>query len=193
MLLKTLAETGHEQDTLVIFVADHGEFLGNHGLLLKPSMHFDEILRVPMIMRVPWCERARGRIRGLVELTDVHPTLLGLLGLQVNPGVQGTDWSGSIAAGEPFGREDIYADMHHMPHGPYMAVYTLRTEAWKLNIFPTAGREFGQLFDLRQDPGETCNLYANPAYHGQREELLWRLLQRIHANIDPLPLLLSQW
>ncbi|MCA1810031.1 MAG: sulfatase-like hydrolase/transferase [Kiritimatiellia bacterium] len=77
--------------------------------------------------------------------------------------------------------------------GPYRAVQTLRTPAWKLNVYPDEGRQYGQLFDLHNDPGETRNLYNNGEYRNIREELLWRLLSRTHKNTDPLPLFLTQY
>jgi arylsulfatase A-like enzyme len=203
-LLGALEETGQLANTIVLFNADHGEFLGNHGLIRKPSLHYDEVLRVPLLMRLPGGEAAGRRVPGLVELTDVHPTLLRLAGLGINPGVQGRDWSEALLHNGPIGRESILSDMYDdcvRPEtcliapggGPYMAVQTLRTEGWKLNVYPTAGPEYGQLFDLTNDPDESRNLYGDPAYRDVREGMLWRLMQRIAANADPLPRVLSQW
>jgi len=199
-LITTLRDTGQLERTIIIFNADHGEFLGNHGLLRKTSVHYDETLRVPFLLRLPAQLGAGRRVPGLVELTDICPTLLGLLGLPKHHGIQGIDWSDALHTGKEIGREDIYADMFDMTpqrfgeaSGPFGAVRTLRTRDWKLNIYPTASRQYGQLFDLQHDPDESHNLYGDPAYRDMREEMLWRLLQRIHCNTDPLPLLLTQW
>lgn len=199
-LLDALCETGQMENTLIVFVSDHGEFLGRHGLLRKPSLHYDETLRVPLVIRMPGRTCAPRRETCLVECADVYPTLLGLLGLPVTPGVQGRDWSGALRQGLPMGREDIYADMYAIapqrfgePHGPYTAVRTLRSREWKLNVYPGAGRRYGQLFDLINDPGETRNLYADPHYAAIRETMVWRLLQRIHEGTDPLPPYLTQY
>jgi arylsulfatase A-like enzyme len=199
-LLSALEKSGQMDDTIIIFTADHGEFLGNHGLLRKPSLHYDETLRVPLLIRMPDACSAPRRISGLVELTDVHPTLLGLLELPVNDGVQGIDWSAKLKTGESIGRDDIYADMFDITpqrfgklSGPYTAVQTLRTERWKLNIYPTAGQQYGQLFDLQNDPDESRNLYADANFRDIREELLWRLTSRVHKNTDPLPFWLTQF
>jgi arylsulfatase A-like enzyme len=199
-LLAALEETGQFEDTLILFTADHGEFLGNHGLLRKPSLHYDETLRVPLLMRLPGGSAAGRRERGLVELTDVHPTLLGLLDIPVNDGVQGCDWSAALRAGQPVGRDDIYSDMFDLaslrfgqPTGPYMAVQTLRTEQWKLNVYPTAARPYGQLFDLHNDPEEARNRYADADCREIREDLLWRLNSRVFRNTDPLPFYLTQY
>ncbi|NQU10961.1 sulfatase-like hydrolase/transferase [bacterium] len=199
-LLAALQASGEMDNTLIVFTSDHGEFLGNHGLLRKPSLHYDETLRVPLVIRLPGAATTGRRVPGLVELTDLHPTLIGLLGLPINPGVQGHDWSQAIQTGSPIGREDIYSDMFDITpqrfgelQGPYMAVLTLRTEHWKLNLYPTAGPQYGQLFDLRNDPDESRNRYGDPTHREVRTELLWRLLSRHHQMADPLPLYLTQY
>ncbi len=197
-LLDELRRSGQYENTVIVFVADHGEMLGNHGLLRKPSFHYDELLRVPLIMRVPGVSPRR--IGGLVELVDLYPTVLGILGLAATPGVQGCDWSSALNNGDSIGRGDIYSEMHEMEpmvfesgSGPYAACLTLRTESWKLSVYPAHSHDAGQLFDLRNDPDESVNLFHEPACRDRREQMLWRLTQRTHANIDPLPLRLRQW
>jgi arylsulfatase A-like enzyme len=198
LLLDALRDTRALDDTIIVFVADHGEFLGNHGLLRKPSLHYDETLHVPLMLRAP--QLAPRRIGGLVELVDVYPTLLGLLGIETNPGVQGRDWSESLRNGTAIGREDVYTDMFNMDplvvgrsFGPYMACQTLRTADWKLSIYPTAGPRYGQLFHLADDPTESRNRYGDPTCAAMREQLLWRLVSRCHQQVDPLPLRLTQY
>ncbi len=161
-------------------------------------MHYDDLIRVPLVIHVPGVKARRET--GLVELTDIHPSCLGLVGLDVNAGVQGIDWSTAMRDGSEIGRDDIYSDMYDMapmthdePRGPYGAVQTIRTRQWKLNIYPVAGPGFGQLFDLVNDPDERENLYADPAHRETREDLLWRLHQRTFNDTDPLPLRLTQW
>jgi len=197
-LLDTLDATGQAEHTVVVFVSDHGEMLGNHGLLRKPSFHYDELLRVPLLVRGPGIRPSR--VPGLVELVDLHPTMHGLAGLPINAGVQGEDWSGSLQRGEPVGKTDIYSDMFDMDpmvfeqgQGAFAGCRTLRTDAWKLNVYPDHGPGCAQLFNLRHDPDETTDLYHDPAHRDRREVLFWRLVQRMHAQADPLPLRLRQW
>lgn len=198
-LMRALEETGQIDDTMIVFVSDHGEHLGHHGLIRKPSFHYDQTLRVPLIIKSPGLDGGR-RVRGLVELIDLYPTLLGLLALPVNPGVQGVDWSQALRTSGNIGRRDIYADMfdlnpmtHAQAAGPYCACQTLRTESFKLNIYPTAGRQCSQLFDVRNDPDERINLFHDPAHRDIRDEMLWQMIRRVHANTDPLPRRLTQW
>ena len=199
-IVALLRETGRLDNTIIVFAADHGEMLGNHGLLRKPSMHYDELLRVPLMVRIPGGVGAGRRVSGLVELIDVMPTCLGLLGMPGHPGIQGRDWSESLRQGTQIGREDIHSDMADLDPmvcdrggGPYGAACTLRTAEWKLTIYPTAGMQYGQLFDLVNDPDESHNLYGDAGCRSIREEMLWRLSARAFRNTDPLPLRLTQW
>ena len=193
MLIDRLKQTGQIDNTIIIFAADHGEFLLRRGLMTKPSMHYDELIRVPLMICLPGEDTSSRRVTGLVELTDLLPTLLGLLSIQAPPGVQGTDFSEAIHSGSPIGRSDIYSDMYDLLWGPCMAVTTLRTEQWKLNIYPTAEPHYGQLFDLKHDPYEHNNLYREPAYSHVKLDMLWKLAARQVRNVDPLPLLLTQY
>ena len=197
-ILATLRENGQLDNTIIVFVADHGEFLGNHGLLRKPSMHYDEVMQVPLMVRIP--NGTGRRVSGLVELVDVMPTCLGLLEVPGHPGIQGRDWSNALRHGEEIDRKDVYSDMFDLQGtftgqgaGPYGAACTLRTAEWKLTIYPNAGMQFGQLFDLANDPDETNNLYGDPTHRSTREELLWRLFARAFQNTDPLPVRLTQF
>ena len=93
ILARLDATPGLRDATAVIFHADHGYHLGEHGEWEKKS-NFDLVVRVPLIARVPWKPRAVGATTGaLVELVDVMPTLASLLELPAPPGVDGADVS----------------------------------------------------------------------------------------------------
>lgn len=197
-LMDALRQTGQDENTIVVFAADHGEMLGNHGLLRKPSIHYDELLRVPLIIRAPGAPPRR--VEGMVEMVDLYPTLLGLLDIPINPGAQGIDWSESLRSGDDIRRDEIYSEMHKLDpmvcetgSGPYTGCLTIRTDSWKLNVYPDHGWSCSQMFDLENDPDETTNLFHDKAHHDRREELLWRLTCRLHSDRDPLPLRLRQW
>ncbi|MGB9643227.1 MAG: hypothetical protein ACPL3Q_08545, partial [Candidatus Ratteibacteria bacterium] len=64
---------------------------------------------------------------------------------------------------------------------------------WKLNIYPEAGIQYDQLFNLKEDSAESKNLYAHPRYRTIKEEMLWELSRRRFLMIDSLPLWLTQY
>jgi arylsulfatase A-like enzyme len=88
-LIDGLEARGELDNTIVIFTSDHGELLGDHGLLLKGCRFFEALVHVPLV--VSWPARFAGgrRSRALVELVDLAPTLLEAVGLPVPPEMQG--------------------------------------------------------------------------------------------------------
>jgi len=95
------SQPGLLDNTLIIAMADHGYFLGEHGIWAKNNL-FDHGSRVPLIVKVPWVPSARGpvTIDYVVELQDLYRTVAGLAGFatQVAADVNGSDWSGNVVA-----------------------------------------------------------------------------------------------
>ena len=173
VLLAGLEELGLAEDTLVIFTSDHGEELGEHGVVGWHSHTlYDELLRVPLVIRFPGGRHAGTTVGAQVRLLDLAPTVLGEIGLEVPAGFEGVDLTRVLTGlatplpavsqlDLPFGENQI----------------SLRTARWKL--YPRAAfagdpfadgppplavraRNFVErwrrpfaLFDLVADPGET--------------------------------------
>ena len=111
-ILTRLDEHGLADETAVVFHADHGYHLGEHGEWEKKS-NFDLVVRVPLIVRVPWKPRAVGATAAaLVELIDVMPTLAGLLELPA-PDVDGADVS--VVFDDPTAAAEKDAAYHQYP------------------------------------------------------------------------------
>ena len=79
-ILKTLDESGERENTIIIFMSDHGEMLGDHGLYFKGPHFYDEAIRVPLVISWPARFQRNHRVSGLVELIDLLPTLLDACG-----------------------------------------------------------------------------------------------------------------
>ena len=86
-ILKSLARLDIEDDTIVVFTSDHGDMMGDHGLMLKGFMHYRGTLQPPLVIADP--TRTPGRTESLAGSIDVAPTLLELAGLPVYDGIQG--------------------------------------------------------------------------------------------------------
>lgn len=186
-MLRALDETGQREETLVIFMSDHGEMLGDHGLYLKGPHFYDEAVRVPLVLSQP------GRIASgllsdaLVELTDLAPTLLEHCGLAPEPQMQGRSLQSILngTADPSRHRESVYSEYHNAwtHHRSYATMLRTRTE--KLVVHH--GREPGELYDLAADPHEFDNLWADPAAQDLKCRLLQECLDRCAFTIDPLP------
>ncbi len=170
-MLDALERTGQADNTLVIFTSDHGKTLGDHGLLMKGCRFYEGLVRVPLIIRLPGQIPAGLRSDALVELIDLAPTLLEMAGLPAPMEMQGRSLmpvlSGDIppAQHRDFVRCEYYAALpvgrHPQPNSGTRATM-IRDQRYKLVVYH--GKEFGELFDLEQDPWEFHNLWDDPDY-----------------------------
>ena len=163
-VLAALRALGLENETLVIYMADHGYSLGQHGRFEK-HVCYDPALRVPLIMRWPGHIRAGGVVEDFTESVDVPPTLLEMLGAEPFQLNQGQSLAGYLRTGkvaEP--RQSIFSEYLENEEA------CIRTDRWKfiycsgkrfrLDGYMTGNlpRQTIQLFDLQKDPGEFMNV-----------------------------------
>jgi len=185
-LFDFLRESGLEQDTLVVFTSDHGDYLGDHWLGEKELFH-DPIVRVPLIVvdPRPAADARRGQVCDeLVEAIDLVPTMLDALGLpQPSEWLEGQSLLPLLhAVAGARGKdmvvcENTYAfrDEVRLPTGqPVQGCHMtmLRTERWKFIHYEG---QAAQLFDLHADPLELHDLGRDAAYAAVREAMLGRL------------------
>jgi len=175
-VLDELDRRGLAENTLVIFTTDHGHFLGQHGLIAKAIHHYEDVLRVPMIVRGPGVP-AGGVSQDIQSLVDLAPSFLALAGLD-KPGVmtgvsQLDNWRGGHAA-----RDATVVENHHGTTQFHMRSYV--TRRYKITVYRDG--EDGELFDLQEDPGEVRNLWADPAAAGLKCQLLHEFMQQTLRN-----------
>ena len=197
-LLSVLKEQGIADDTLVILVADHGLSLNDHFQWRHGPFLFDEVTNIPMIARLPG--GASGEVREeLVESVDLMPTILDVVGVAQPAGVQGRSIApilhgeaGARGRGSVLLQEREAPDLAARGLDPArITQWAVRTHDWKLIHYP--GESFGELYDLRNDPAEFDNLWADPEYSHRGVELQRLLLDRIAASRDPLPERFFSW
>ncbi|HLH58082.1 MAG TPA: sulfatase-like hydrolase/transferase [Streptosporangiaceae bacterium] len=189
-MLAALERTGQREDTLVVFMTDHGEMLGDHGIYLKGPYFYEPAVGVPLIVSWPGVIEGGRRSSALVELTDLAPTLLDAAGLPREPGMQGRSLWPMLAgdAGLDHHRDDVYSEYYNaMPwhKDPAAQATMVRTESHKLVVMH--GLAGGELYDLRADPLEQVNRWDDPSLAEVRCELLRRLCDRMAWTVDPLP------
>jgi arylsulfatase A-like enzyme len=170
-VLDLLDETGIADDTIVIYASDNGYFLGEHGItgLSSPDGNkrnaYEESMRIPLLLRYPRLAAAGTLQDAQVLNIDLAPTLLDLAGLPPPASMQGKSWrpllTGTVAR---LRSRFLYEYFHEAPYIPPTMV-ALRRGDHKLIRYP--GRPaWRELFDLRADPYERRNLFADPASQG---------------------------
>jgi arylsulfatase A-like enzyme len=185
-LLDALEGTGQRENTIVVFMTDHGEMAGDHGLEAKGCRFYEGAVRVPLLISWPRAFRAGLRSGALVEYTDLAPTLLEAAGLPVPGHVQGRSLA-SLARGQtnPEAHREFvrteYHDALDLPHHSHADM--LRSDEWKLVIYH--GQEYGELYHLKSDPWEFENLWDTPQARREQAVLTKTLFDACMLATDP--------
>ena len=164
LLLEALKRNGHWEDTIIIFISDHGYHLGEHYLWGKVSL-FEECARVPMIVRVPGRTRAGTSASGLTELVDIYPTLCELCGIKPPAHLQGQSFAGLVDKPSGEGKESAYTVVSR---GKTLG-RSIRTARWRYAEWGSSSA--AELYDLEKDPAEHHNLAGNDQLKEQQEKM----------------------
>jgi len=170
-VLQALEDKGYLEDAVVVFTSDHGDCLGDHGESQKWSM-YDIVTRVPLIVWAPGRYAGGQTHDALVQQMDIATVLLDLAGAErLDP------WEAislqPMLEGDPDaqGREYVFAEESGDEFRPAADLATMvRSKDWKLVHY--VGQSDGELYDLRADPEEIRNLWADPDYADQRQHML---------------------
>ncbi len=201
--MNALHQSGRLDSTYLIFVADHGEMLGDHGFSAKGDMHYDACIRVPLVIAGPGM--GRGCVcDSMVQLEDLCPTVLDIARLP-HPRFRKMGNYMPLAAEEietlpgrsllPLCRGEApaawrtaaYSESYNMiwSANPRHWARTIRTHEYRYTLWPCSGGE--QLFHIATDPQEQHNLVGDPSHAGVRTELRDRLMEMIILQDYPLP------
>lgn len=168
-VLDALERAGIADETIVVFCTDHGDTAGHLNLFDKYSnqLYHDDIIRTPLLLKVPGQGTEAGKVQQNVELIDIFPTLCSLTGIQtehipldgkslleLSPANE-TPWGG-MAISESYGLKTVIKD------------------GWKLIYY--VNHDEGELYNLTEDSREYHNLYDDADYQAKRIELLTALV-----------------
>lgn len=168
-VINKLDELGIREDTIIIYTTDHGEFAGEHGMIEKaPGIGFGCVTRIPMIFS--WKKHLPKNVSrsSIVESIDIFPTVCSLAGITRPNWVDGISIENTL-------KED--KSLHTFAVTENANTKTIHTSKYKLTQYlPEFQKEdFGELFDMEQDPYELKNLYFEDEYQDLIEELRHQL------------------
>ncbi len=182
-ILIALEDLGLAENTIVIFTADHGDWLGDHGLILKGPMMYDGLLRVGMIVRGPGVPAGKV-VDDPVSTIDVKATIEDYAQAQAS----GPDHSRSLRKlieTDEDSRDFAYNewDLNASRCGVALFLRTVRTKTHKLTLELESGA--GELYDLVNDPHEVDNLFDDPGSAAIRKELEGMIASRPDDAMEP--------
>lgn len=213
LLMDTLEQSPHRDNTTVLFLSDHGDYAGDYGLVEKwPNASEDVITRVPLIVRTP-DGRAGHTVREPVELFDIMPTILGLAGVEAEHshfardlreqlrGQPGDPERAAFTEGgydrhEPHcfeGRHEGWGEDN--PYWPKLELQQRHPETVTRSIAMRTLRhklvhrpgDVSELYDLTADPREETNLIADPRHQAVRHRLQGEILDWLMTTSDVTP------
>ena len=187
-ILGRLDELGLADNTIVVFTSDHGDFMGDHQLILKGALHYRGLVNVPCIWADPRATQRDMVCDTLCGTIDLPTSFLDAAGVAPFNGMQGKSLP-DIAQGRD-GRDGVVIEEDqrrtYMGMPPNFRVRTLITDRHRLTVYSCA--DWGELYDLDADPHEFENLWDDPGSASLKAGLMEQLARELMDLADPSPL-----
>ena len=178
-ILDSLDELGIADNTIVVFTTDHGHFLGQHGLFYKGAFHYEDLLRLPFIVKMPG-QQGKRTSEAIQSLVDLAPTFLDAAGQEIPGRMTGVSqldvWNGASEAA----RDYAVCEFRHQPTKLHLR--TLIENRYKITVY--RNQPYGELFDLQDDPEERRNLWDNPDFADVKNQMMRKM---VDAALDCEP------
>ena len=184
-ILNSIDQQELAEETVIMFISDHGDQLGEHGLFYKGTYPWDAHAHVPFIIKVPGAEKQGKVVDDVVSMLDLVPTALDLAGVPYPVLDNGQE----MLPGEALGTVAVEAETmpkrktalmemdQHKPDRPLLQMRALVRNDYKLVYYPQ--RQESMLFDRDKDPLEQTNLAGEP----EHQELLLDMMKELLAEL----------
>lgn len=183
-VLNQLKQSGLSDNTIVVFTSDHGDYMGDHGLMLKLLLHYQGLIRVPFIWYDPTNPGNNSSTSELSSSIDIAPTILERANIQAFNGIQGRDLFNGNPPEAIIVEEDSQRPM--VAFEDPQRIRTVVTERYRMSL--REGEEWDELYDLKTDPDEMNNCFDHDDMQSVRAELTDVMLRRTIELQDRAPL-----
>jgi len=177
-ILEKLKELGLYENTMIIFTSDHADLCGDHGLILKGPAHYNNLINIPLLWKVPG--KAVNKVsNSLISTVDLPKTILNMLGIREKyhpKRMQGYDFSEVLESPDKKIRDQILIEHdEEIAKDKIMRLRTLVTETYRYTIYESLPN-FGDIYNLKEDPDEMKNLWDD---ENLKKELNDRILREL--------------
>jgi arylsulfatase A-like enzyme len=195
-ILAALNSFGLEKNTMVIFTSDHADLMGDHGMLFKGPAHFQGLIKIPLIWKVPGITKPGSVTESLASSIDIPSTILNILNVKEKfqpPGMQGVDLSPILQDPSIKIRDHCIIEEDEDAHKDQKSdkyqtirVRTMITEDYRISMYQ-GWENIGDLYDMKNDPNEQHNLWHNENYKEIRDKLVYKMFHEILNLQDRFP------
>ncbi|TRX57993.1 sulfatase-like hydrolase/transferase [Thalassomonas sp. M1454] len=182
-LIQTAKDEGIYDDLHIVLLGDQGSMLGEHSLYDKGPYAYDELMRMPLLIKNPTIEPKI--INRQVSLLDITPTLASWMGLKSDGDVDGHSLIPLMTIGDKAEAElpDTALYAYEWYNGAWFGIRAVRTPEFKFVWNPGDNRD--EFYDLTADPGEMVNHIKTPSYKKQRAKMVKLLMSELERVNDP--------
>ena len=188
-VMQKLKLLGLDDNTVVLFTSDHGEMMGDRGLMFKGGLHYPALTQVPFLWRDTADNRNAQRSQALTQTIDIAPTVLARAGLSPSHGMQGHSLLPVMKSPKNKVRDALLIEEEGQRRDfgleRRLRMRTLRTERHRLTIYD--GQPWGELYDCLEDPLQYRNLWNQPEALGTRQALSEQLAYTLLAHTESAP------
>lgn len=167
-----LDRLGLAENTIVVFSTDHGHFFGHHGLTAKGPFHYEELIRVPLIVRCPGTIPSSCVSDALQSLVDFAPTFLDFCNIELPKDMTGVSQKQVWLGERDRARDHVLCENHHEPTTVHLKTYV--ENRYKITVY--YNQTYGELYDLKNDPKEINNGWDHPEYKEIKSNLLLKFI-----------------
>lgn len=178
-LVDALKKKGLYDDTMIVYISDHGDYVGAHGLFAKGLPCFREAYSIPLVVRMPGGTQT-GVVSDPVSLADFAPTILDVAGIKAERRFAGISLKPYLTGGETPPRRE-YRFTQTNGNELYGIQRSVSSDKWK---YVYNGFDYDELYDLENDPGELCNLSRDVRYKDVIRDMSKVLWQFAYDNND---------
>lgn len=178
-LIQYLKANGLYDNTMIICLSDHGDMMGAHGLMMKSVEPFEEVYRIPLVIKLPKQERAGQKCDFYISTYEIAPTVLELAGCRP---LKGDYIAASMVpwiAGDKKDKHYAFAEFYGQRYSFTQRILWENNMKYVFNAFDN-----DELYDLTVDPDEMTNLNARPDYEEKKIELCKRMWECIKETND---------
>ena len=168
-LIATLKRYNLYDNTMILFFSDHGDFMGEFGMLGKGQYLSEALMRIPFLIKPPAAGFKGYTEQSYVSSVEVAATCLTAAGVPLPENIAGRSLTRFWTEQTPEREDSVYMEAGN--------IRALICKQWKLIYY--ANRTYGELYDLRDDPYEKRNLWAEPQYERKKNELVFMLCDRM--------------